>query len=33
MKKIYGAFLAVLMLGCFDVCNNNPCGESSSKDD
>lgn len=33
MKKIYGAFLAVLMLGCFVGCNNNPSDDSSSKDD
>lgn len=28
MKKIYGAFLAVLMLGCFVGCNNNPSDDS-----
>ena len=33
MKKIYGAFLAILMLGCFVGCNNNPSDDSSSKDD
>lgn len=33
MKKICGAFLAILMLGCFIGCNNNPSGDSSSKDD
>ena len=33
MKKIYGAFLAILMLGCFIGCNNNPSDDSSSKDD
>lgn len=33
MKKIYGAFLAILMLGCFVGCNNNPNDDSSSKDD
>ncbi len=33
MKKIYGAFLAVLMLGCFVGCNNNTSDDSSSKDD
>ena len=33
MKKICGAFLAILMLGCFIGCNNNPSGDFSSKDD
>ena len=33
MKKIYGAFLAILMLGCFVGCNYNPSDDSSSKDD
>lgn len=33
MKKIYGAFLAILVLGCFVGCNNNPSDDSSSKDD
>ena len=33
MKKIYGAFLAILMLGCFVGCNNNPSDDFSSKDD
>ena len=28
MKKIYGAFLAILMLGCFVGCNNNPSDDS-----
>lgn len=33
MKKICGAFIAILMLGCFVGCNNNPSDDSSSKDD